>query len=259
LLLCLFLGACGPRYDDASELERQGRVLPAAREYENFALKLPTDPRAPGALHKAARLYALNLGLCAQSRPLLERLVRNYPRFRLPEADLRIIFVCPDYFPAGAGHSWTYGDTQTFGKNARQEIIITAAKAGAADARYALYAGRELVSAQARRYYSSGQAFYEKQAGFNTLVLNYPLEKGKIWESRAQEGRLEFRVEETGLTVKVKAGEFLNCVKVRRRVAGQPSWVYEYYAPWIGKVATAVAGRGFENRVMELIAYAEKK
>lgn len=259
LLLALFMAACGPRYDDAAELERQGRALPAAEEYARFSLKNPKDPRAAKALVKAARLYAVNLGLCQQALPLLERVVRNYPRFPVPEADFRLIYVCPDYFPAGEGRSWTYGDTQTLGRNASQEIKITAVKAGGSDARYALYAGRELVTRQPRRYYFTGQAFYERQGGFDTIILNYPLEKGKAWTTRAQEGRLEFRVEATGLKVKVKAGEFANCVKVRRRVAGQPSWVLDYYAPWTGKVATAVAGGGYENRVMELTAYAEKK
>ena len=259
LLFCLFFSGCGPRYDDAAELERQGRALPAAQQYARFSLKKPEDPRTPEALLKAARLYAVNLGLCSQSLPLLERLARNYPGFKIPEADFRLIFICPDYFPAGPGRSWKYGDTQTLGRNARQELKVTDVKAGGAEASYELYAGRDLVTRQKRRYYFSGQAFHEKQGGFDTIVLSYPLEKGRTWESRAQEGLLEFRVEEAGLRVKVKAGEFLNCVKVRRRVAGQQSWVVEYYAPWTGKVATAVAGAGYENRVMELLAYDEKK
>ena len=259
LLLALFLAACGPRYDDAAELERQGRALPAAEEYARFSVKNPKDPRAAKALVKAARLYAVDLGLCAQALPLLERAVRNYPGFKIPAADFRLIYICPDYFPAKEGRAWTYGDTQTLGRNARQELKITGVKTGGSDARYALYAGTELVVRQPRRYYFTGHDFYERQDGFDTVVLSYPLEKGKTWTSRAQQGRMEFRVEATGLKVKVKAGEFANCVKVRRRLAGQPSWVLEYYAPWTGKVATAVGGKGYENRVMELIAYAEKK
>jgi len=257
-LLSLFLCACGPRYDDAAVLERQGRMLAAAEEYGRFALKKPQDPRAPEALLKGARLYAVNLGLCAQSRPLLERLARNYPGFKVPEADFRLIFVCPEYFPAGAGRRWTYGDSQTFGRNARQELAVTGVNSGSAQARYALYAGRELVSRQTRSYHYSGGRFYERQGAFDTMILSYPLEKGKAWTSRGQEGPLEFSVEQTGLKVKVKAGEFADCVKIRRRVPGQSSWVFDYYAPWTGKVATAVAGGGYENRVMELTAYEEK-
>ena len=99
----------------------------------------------------------------------------------------------------------------------------------------------------------------EGQGRGATLLLSYPLEDGKTWASSGQEGRLEFRVEKTGLKIKVKAGEFSNCVKIRRRAAGGPSWIYEYYAPWTGRVLTAVAGPGFENRVTELLSYEEKK
>ncbi len=250
LIACLFFAACGPRYDDAAELERQGRALAAAAEYGRFALKEPADPRAPEALLKAGRLYAEKLCLCAQSRPLLERLVRNYPEFKVPEADFRLIFVCPDYFPSGAGRSWVYGDSQTLGRNARRELLVTGA---------ALYAGEKLVSRRPLGYYFSGRAFYERQGGFDTIILSYPLEKGKTWTSRGPEGPLEFSVEETGLRVKVKAGEFADCVKVRRRVPGRPSWILDYYAPWTGKVATAAAGDGYEHRVMELLTYDEKK
>ncbi|OGS13503.1 MAG: hypothetical protein A2234_10355 [Elusimicrobia bacterium RIFOXYA2_FULL_58_8] len=259
LLVCFAFCACGPRYDDAAELARQGRALSAAQEYARFSVKNPRDPRAPAALLAAARLYALNLGLCAQARPLLERLARNYPKFKVPPADFRLIFVCPEYFPARAGRAWTYGDSQTFGRNASQKVTVTGVSAAAAEVRYALYAGKELVSRNSRSYFFSEQDLYEKQGGFSTLLLSYPLEKGKTWQSRAQEGRLEFRVEATGLTVKVKAGVFANCVKVRRGVPGRPSWIFDYYAPWTGRVATSVAGKGYENRVMELLSYEEKK
>ena len=57
--------------------------------------------------------------------------------------------------------------------------------------------------------------------------------------------------------MKVRAGEFENCIKVRQAAAGAPSWVYEYYAPWVGRIMTSVAGKNFENRVTELIKYEE--
>lgn len=259
MLVCAFFSACGPRYDDAAVLQRQGRLLKAAEEYRLFAFAKPADPRAPDALLKSAELYGVELGLCEQSRPLLERLARNYRGFKIPEQDYRRIFICPDYFPAAYGSAWTYGDTQTSGRNARQEIEITAVKAGAADASYALYAGRTLISRQKRRYAFSGFSFSERQGGFDTMILGYPLEKGRTWDSRGPEGRLQFLVEGTGLKIKVKAGEFDNCVKIRRRVPGQPSWIYEYYAPWKGKVLTAVGGPGYEHRVTELLKYEEKK
>jgi len=259
LLACAVFSACGPRFDDAAALQRQGRYLKAAQEYSLFASAKPDDPRAPEALLRSARIYAVDLGLCAQSLPLLEKLARSYAAFKIPPEDFRSIYICPDYFPAADGRAWIYGDTQTFGRNARQILQVTSAREGTAEARYSLYAGDTLVNRQKRGYAYAGLSFFEKQGGFRTNILVYPLEKGKTWQSRGAEGRLEFRVEAAGLKVKVKAGDYDNCVKVRRRVTGSPSWIYDYYAPWTGKVLTAVGGPGYENRVMELIKYEEKK
>jgi len=259
LLVCAVFSACGPRFDDAAELQKQGRFLKAAGEYAHFAGKNPSDPHTPDALLRSARIYSLELGLCERSRPLLERLARNYPAFKIPAPDFRRIFICPDYFPAANGSAWTYGDTQTSGRNARQELDIVSERKGVSEALYSLYAGTDLVTRQKRSYSFSDLSFYENQGGFKTNILEYPLEKGKTWRSRGAEGELEFRVEGTGLKIIVAAGEYDNCVKVRRRMQGNPAWIYEYYAPWTGKVLTAVAGPGYENRVTELLKYEEKK
>jgi hypothetical protein len=123
----------------------------------------------------------------------------------------------------------------------------------------AFYAGKTLVSRQKKTYRFADFDFIERQDRKDTLLLSYPLDDGKVWTSAGAEGKLRFRVEKTGLTVKVKAGEFTDCVQISRRVPGMPSWILEYYAPWRGKVLTSVAGKGYEHRVTELISYEEKK
>ena len=258
-LALLAAGGCAPRYGDAVALEKQGRLLNAARAYHVFARTRPKDPDAPRALLAAAGIYSMKLGLCAESKPLLERLAREYPSFKMPDDIFRRIFVCPDYFPAGPELKWVYGDSQTLGQNARQIAEVTDHTAGGAVIKNAFYAGDALVSRQRKTYRFAETKFIESQGGRDTLILNYPLEAGKTWASAGPEGRLEFRVEKTGLRVKVKAGEFADCVKIRRRAAGGASWIYEYYAPWTGRILTAVAGPGFENRVTELLKYEEKK
>lgn len=259
LLLCAAGWGCSPRYKDGVVLEEQGRYAQAAEKYKAFALKNPTDTDAPKALQAAADLYAVKLGVCRQAKPLLELLVREYPAHKLPADTYRRIFVCPDYFPAGAGLKWTYGDSQTLGRNARQIVHVDDLTPKGAVVKSAFYAGTALVSSQKRTYRFADSDFIESQPGHATKILSYPLEAGKTWTSAGPEGKLEFRVEAEGLKVKVKAGEFAGCVKIRRRAAGMPSWIYEYYAPWTGKVLTAVGGQGFENRVTELLKYEEKK
>lgn len=259
IFAALLAAGCAPRYDDAVVLEGQGRLLKAAQKYAAFAQARPKDPAAPKALMNAAEIYSLKLGLCAESRPLLENLARNYPAFKMPEDVFRQIFICPDYFPSAAGIKWTYGDTETQGKNARQVTEVVDRDSHAARLSIAFYAGTTLVNKQRKDYRFSGLDFIERQDRKDSVVLSYPLDLGKAWVTTGQEGRLEFLVEKTGLSVKVKAGTYEDCVKIRRRVAGQPSWVYEYYAPWKGRVLTSVAGKGYENRIMELISYDEKK
>ncbi len=257
-LAAALLGGCGARYDDAVVLEGQGRYAAAAEEYKRFALAHPAAPEAPKALLSAAGLYALKLGVCRESRPLLERLARNYPDFRMPEDDFRRIFICPDYFPVGEGRSWYYGDSQTLGRNASQRVAVVDHTSKGAVVNSAFYAGKALVSRQKLVYSFLGLDFLERQPSGTTLVLSYPLDEGKAWSARAMGGRVDFRVEKTGLEVKVKAGAFQDCVKIRRRPAGAPSWIYEYYAPWVGRVLTAVGGPGYEHRVTELLSYEKK-
>ncbi len=259
LTVLLAAGGCAPRYDDAVVLEKQGQLLKAAQKYAAFAEARPQDPAAPKALMAAAEIYALKLGLCAESKPLLETLARNYREFRMPADVFRQIFICPDYFPVAPGLKWVYGDTETLGRNARQVSEIVDHTASGAALRVAFYAGKTLVYKQKMNLRFSGLDFLERQDRKDTVLFRYPLSAGKAWETVGQEGRLEFRVEQVGLKLKVKAGEFEDCVKIRRRVAGQPSWVYDYYAPWKGRVLTSVAGKGYENRIMELISYEEKK
>lgn len=259
MLIVTLAGGCAARYDDAVVLAGQGRYMKAALKYKAFALANPKAPEAPKALLAAADIYALKLGVCAESKPLLERLAREYPAFKMPEDVFRRIFICPDYFPAGPGLKWTYGDSQTLGRNARQEVTVADHTAKGAVISNVFYAGRAVVSRQKKTYRFAANNFMERQGGSDTLILNYPLQAGKAWASAGPEGRLEFLVEKTGLKIKVKAGEFDGCVKIRRRAAGTPSWITEYYAPWTGKILTAVAGKGFEHRVTELLSYEEKK
>lgn len=258
-LISLAAGGCAPRYEDAVVMEKQGRLLQAARKYADFSRAKPADPAAPKALMSAAGIYSLSLGLCSESKPLLERLARDYPSFKMPEDVFRRIFVCPDYFPAGPGLKWVYGDSATLGQNARQVVEVAGHTAKGAVIKSTFYAGSEEVSSQKKAYRFAETDFIESQDRKDTLILKYPLEQGKTWVSSGQEGRLEFLVEKAGLKVRVKAGEFSNCIKMRRRVAGAPSWIYEYYAPWTGKILTAVAGPRYENKVMELLSYEEKK
>lgn len=261
LLLPVFVCvcACGTGYDheEAVRLEKQGMPLKAADYYKLFAEKNPKDERAPASLFKAAEIYSRQFGLCSKARPVFERLLKTYSSTPLRPAALKGLFVCPDYFPVDKPLAWTYGDSETGGANATQITRVVDQGSGKVHTLTLIYAGKTLIARQKKSYRFSGADFIEKQDGFDTIILKYPAGKGLSWTSSSGGRTARFTVEDTGVTVKVRAGEFSGCIKVKQQMGGLPSWIYEYYAPWTGKVLTSVAGKGFENRVTELLRYEE--
>ncbi len=257
VLACLC--ACGSKYyyEEASKLEQQGMLLKAADCYKLFGEKNPRDERAPAALFKASGIYSKKFNLCAKSRSALETLLKNYPATTLRQAALKDLYICPDYFPVDRPLVWTYGDSETGGANATQLTRVAGWGSAKPYTLTQIYAGETLIAKQKKYYGSSGMDFVERQDGFDTIILKYPVEKGLSWKSSSGGRNLRYTVEAVGLTVKVRAGEFSDCIKVKQQLEGLPSWMYEYYAPWTGKILTSVAGKGFENRVTELLKYEE--
>lgn len=251
--------ACGSKYyyEEAAKLEQQGMLLKAADCYKLFGEKNPGDERAPAALFKAAEIYSKKFGLCARSGSAFETLLKNYPATPLRPAAMKGLFVCPDYFPVDRPLVWTYGDSETGGANATQLTRVAAWESGKPYTFTQIYAGETLIAKQKKAYALSGMDFVETQDGFDAVILKYPAKKGLSWEASPGGRKTRFTVEAAGITVKVRAGEFPGCIKVKQQMEGLPSWLYEYYAPWTGKVLTSVAGKGFENRVTELLKYEE--
>ncbi len=254
----LLAGCHVHKFKEGEILEKQARPLQAAASYESFAVKRPGDPNAAEAFYRAARLYA-GLGLCARSAPLYERLLRHYPDFSERGKAERGLFICPDYFPLDRAKAWKYGDSETGGKNALQVYSVTGRGPDWIKADVTILAGETLVQKSERRYELKETDLLEKTGESSTLTLSYPVETGKAWTTSEGGNRLFMRVERTGVKVTVRGGDFDNCAKVRRAIAGMPSWIYEYYAPGVGRVLTSVAGDDFENRVTELIEYEQEK
>lgn len=257
--LPLCLAACGRNYhfEEASKLEKQGQLFKAAAYYKIFADKNPADAKTPEALFKAADIYSRSFCLCHEAKPLFEKLLKNYPDTKLREPALKGLFICPDYFPVDRRLAWTYGDSETGGQNASQETRVMELTAGGAVTGTTIYAGREIVGRQTRAYRLSQNDLIETQDGFDTMILRYPADNGRSWTSVSAVRKAVYTVAATGLRVKVRAGEFENCIKVKQRQEGMDSWLYEYYAPWTGRILTSVGGKGYENRVTELLKYEE--
>jgi hypothetical protein len=244
-------------YEEAVKLEKQGLSIKAAVYYEMFAKKHPSDSKAPESLLKSADIYSKKFRLCHKSMPIYEHIIRNYKHSGVVDMANMGLFVCPDYFPLARERKWTYGDSQTGGENMKQQVHIKSLGTSKVITQTLIYAGKNLVQTLDKIYLFSGLEFIERQSGFDTIILKYPITQDTEWISKKPEQAVKFKVERVGLKVRVRAGEFTDCIKMKQQVEGISSWVYEYYAPWVGKVLVTVAGPGYENRVMELISYEE--
>jgi hypothetical protein len=161
--------------------------------------------------------------------------------------------------PIELGRSWTIGDSETGGSNMREELTTLAySPSGEADLEVKFYAGRKMFSQLRRKVKKADWRIDElDKGGESTTVLRYPYQKGEAWTSKRGSKLVSFRIESASETVKVRAGTFSGCLKVREQIEGLPSWTYTYYAPGVGRVLTSVAGPGFETRNAELLAMSQ--
>lgn len=257
LFSILLSGCTSYYYKEAVKLEKQGLLLKAAMYYEMFAKKHPSDIKAPESLLKSAEIYSKKFHLCHKSRPIYEYILRSYSKSNTVDMANMGLFVCPDYFTLASGKKWVYGDSQTGGENMKQQVHVKGLGTSKAVTRTLIFAGENLVQKLDKIYLFSGLEFIERQSGFDTIILKYPITQGTEWISKNPKQSVKFKVERVGVKVQVRAGEFADCIKIKQQVEGISSWVYDYYAPWVGKVLVTVAGPGYENRVMELISYEE--
>ncbi len=256
LFILTLLSACARiDFDEAVTLEKHGVTAKAAETYETFAKKNPKDSKAPQALFNAANIYAQTYRLCRKSKPLYERLVRDYPDYPFLNQAKKNIFMCPDYYPLSAKDKWVYGDSETLGENMRQNVKLISYNNAAFMVETSFYAGRQFVQKNLNIYSFSDNEVIRKEKDFSAIIFKYPVVKNKKWVSKRNDKKINYEIIDTGIEVQVKAGIFVNCVMVREREKNSQSWVHTYYAPWVGKILTTVAGKDFENRVEELLSY----
>ncbi|PIS47996.1 MAG: hypothetical protein COT17_00525 [Elusimicrobia bacterium CG08_land_8_20_14_0_20_51_18] len=254
-LIALFAVSCSKDYfREAEQLQKENQLLKAAQYYEAFAEKNPDDAVADIALYRAALIYSEKFEMCARSAEIFEKLVRDYPKSEFHDPAYTRVFVCPDYFPVDKVSKWYYGDSQSQGKNARENIFIKARDKDTARAEYSLYAGRRLVDRHERKYGFKDLVFVESRGKEKTPLIRYPVKKGIEWRSYKDPG-VYYKISETGVKIKVKAGEFGNCVKIVEVNQAAGYGLVSYYAPAVGRVLTSIDSGGTENKIMELLKY----
>lgn len=259
LCFILFLAAgCDSYYFHGGRfLEETGRQAQALKSYRRFLERRPADPRAAELHVRAGRLYA-GLQRCLEARRHFEAAARGFPGQARWAALARVgIMDCPDYFPLGPGRYWVYGDSQSLGRNMRLEWELRASTDGARSVVLSsLFAGNKRIRLEEFRYEKRDWAVWEEKGAERAAILRYPFSARRSWRARRGREEFEYSIESDEAAAKTAAGLFRGCLKVREKNPRFPGfWKYDYYAPFVGRVKTTVAGPGFENPNTELLKY----
>ncbi|MEW5951287.1 MAG: hypothetical protein GX447_00300 [Elusimicrobia bacterium] len=254
IFLPLLLSCQKDYYKEAEILEKNGRILEAASYYEKYASVSNDDILRPKAINKAADIYS-SLNVCSKSSPLWEELARKYPSSSFSAQAEKLVYICPRYFPYPDIKKIIYGDSQTYGKNAREELTLKKQAFGGGFWEHKIYAGKKIISKGKTQLYEKDLTLYEKKDKDIKKIIKYPIKTGE----EISYGGKKIYVSQSGLTVKTKAGEFSGCVKIYEYDPSQSSFKQVfYYAPELGKIITAIESSGKETRITEIISYERK-
>lgn len=251
-----FLARDAYYYHSGRFLEVRHHDFAAIDKYEKFLADRPDDPRAAEIRVRAGQLYE-GLHRCVEAHHHFETAAREFSTVEPWATRARAgIMDCPDYFPIGAGAVWVYGDSASRGRNMRleQEVRVSSGSGGMIQS--ALFAGNNRIRSDRFEYAKHDWQVFQLEDNDWVPILRYPFLKGESWKARRGKDRLEYTIVADDARVKTVAGTFANCLKVRefnRKFKG--SWKYDYYAPFIGRVATSIAGPHFENPNTELIKF----
>lgn len=241
----------GTLHEDA---RRPSRALP---HYEKFIARRPQDPRSCEMRLRAAELYRLTFGRCAEARVHYEAAARDFASIPVcAERAKNGLLTCPDYFPLDAGRTWVYVDSESKGKAMRLDWEVRASSGASGVVQTTLYAGNRRVRTVSEAYEKRDWAVWRVEGKDAEPLLRYPYTLGQSWTAKRGKTRLSYEIVAVDVVVKTAAGEFKDVLKVREVDSRFPqTWRYDYYAPGVGRVKTALAGKGYENPNAELSRY----
>jgi len=263
LLPLLLAAACGRLdFKQGRHLENTGQPERALKSYERFISRNPGGPLEAEALVRAARIYARAFGRCDRAVPLFERAARLASASQAgpqqandwPAAAREEILSCPDYFPIRSGARWVYVDSESGGKNMRLKLDVSGAGAKA-HVQGAYYAGENRFREYSRSCEKKDWTVWEVEGGDRAPILRYPFRAGSAWTARVGDRTINYEIEDASASVRVKAGGFFDCLKVRAHPSGEPAWVVDYYCPGVGRVKMAIGEPKGEHPNTELSEY----
>ena len=263
-LLLTFLNGCGAgsNFNRAKKLEKNKYYVQAIEKYKTISRNYSKSKYAPESLYRAARLYQKELKVYPEGCKLYAELIYKFPEagswVRLAK---RGIFDSPDYFPLEEDYLAVEGDSQTGGKNMRLEQYCSLVSTYTYSIVKKYYAGKKLAT-KIKRFYTKENYELRELSSLKsksyTVLLSFPFDKMKSWKTTRDKNVLKMTIVDTNASVKVRAGRFTGCIKVREENPKLPgAYKYEYYAPGVGHVLTTIGSSKskVEHRNTELISY----
>lgn len=232
------------------------KPVSALKHYEAFLDARPKDPRACQVRLRAATIYR-DWGRCGEARRHLEAAARDFSGMK-ECADIAklALLSCPDYFPLDKGRTWVYVDSASGGKAMRLDWEVRRSSASAGSIQTALFAGNHRIREATESYEKRDWGLWRTDAKPAEPFLRYPFGQDQAWEGKRGTATIDWLIVSTTATVKVAAGTFRDCLKVRERDHRFPqTWRFDYYCPDAGRVKTTVGGKGYENPNTELLRF----
>jgi tetratricopeptide (TPR) repeat protein len=230
------------------------RPAQAIKHYEKFLASKPKDPRSCEVRLRAAEIYRRVFSRCEEARAHYEAAARDFPKQQACVSRAKAsLMLCPDFFPTDDGRTWVYVDSASKGRAARFEWEARSSTATAGSITSSLFAGDKRIQQKIDRYEKADWAVWRVESGNREAILRYPYVEAQGWSAQRGKTKIEYLVASASEAVKVAAGSFTGCLKIRERdLAFKSSWKYDYYCPGVGRVKTTVGGPGYENPNMEL-------
>ncbi len=261
--LILVIGCGGKEgFGNAERSEKLGRFSTAISQYEDFWKLNSRSKKAPEALYRIGEIYRTVIVDYEKARKTFHDIIEWYPASDWAKKSELAIMNCPDYFPFEKGKR-TLVDSMSGGANARmvESQEIDKEDPSRLMVKRETLAGDQKVGEIENEYEKKAGELREKQKGgsFSTVLLRFPAEKGRKWETLRNNKRISYEVESLNESLQVKAGTFTACLKLLEKDLNRPdSARVQYFAPGTGLVLVSQSSRNQETRVMELLSFEKK-
>lgn len=253
--ITFFTGCYDRLYDrlveQGDKLYDEKRYDQAVKYYEKYIelKKNSNSDKVEEVIYKAATIYNLIFNNCENSKHYFELLVRNFPNSKYKDESVFRSIFCPNYiYPQHT--KYIFGDSQSYGKNAREIVKISKKNFSEINFISEIYAGRKLITKNKKKYFIKDMNIFEENNNLQEVLIKYPLEKNLKFEYH----NMIVEIEKIA-SVKVKAGIFTNCIAIKKIIKGSNIGNIYYMAPEIGKILISSFYEGKETRIMELISY----